>query len=645
MKKNLFLLFFLFQISITVKAINQQRIDSLQKIIEVSPDDSNKVNLYFKLARQFDQYSSKNHIKNYILGLELAKKIHFTNGCIKIYKPLVTLLYYKNMLESSFNYCLEYIDFCDKNDLPEQKKTIYNLMGNLLVREGKFGEAKKYYVLTKEDALKNENFKLFGSTLNNMTLMFMEMNELDSAALYSQQATEMFQKNNMRSEQANSTLGSAEIFMMKKDFEKAKEYALRSYDLYTVIHELHGICNAQFVLGQLEMQFKKPKEAIRLIENSLKIADSLNLNLVKRDCYKYLSQIHAEQKEFQQAYDYNVLWKKYNDSLGIDQQKGKMLEAEVKFELAKTEHLLNERDFEIENKNRQRNFLFLGLAATALLLLISFRAYSQKKRSNQLISEQKKLVEEKNHEITDSINYAKKIQYTLLAHQDLLKDNLPDHFVLFKPKDIVSGDFYWASSAVEKFYLAVCDSTGHGVPGAFMSLLNISFLAEAINEKKISEPNKVFDFVRMRLLESVGKEGQQDGFDGILLCIERTGDHQLKISYAAANNAPILIRENKVIELSCDKMPVGPGVKNENFSQHNVEIKKGDTLYMYTDGYADQFGGPKGKKYKYKQLNELLCSNTSKDSQTQKSILEKSFLDWKGDLEQVDDVLLIGIKF
>jgi hypothetical protein len=378
----------------------------------------------------------------------------------------------------------------------------------------------------------------------------------------------------MHSEHANSTLGLAEILMMKKDFEKAKEYALRSFDLYTAAHELHGICNAQFVLGQLEIQFKKPKEAIRLIESSLKIADSLNLNLVKRDCYKYLSQIHAEQKEFQQAYDYNVLWKKYNDSLGIDQQKGKMLEAEVKFELAKTEHLLNERDFEIENKNRQRNFLFLGLAATALLLLISFRAYSQKKRSNQLISEQKKLVEEKNHEITDSINYAKKIQYTLLAHQDLLKENLPDHFVLFKPKDIVSGDFYWASSAGEKFYLAVCDSTGHGVPGAFMSLLNISFLAEAINEKKISEPNKVFDFVRMRLLESVGKEGQQDGFDGILFCLEKAEDHQLKISYAAANNAPILIRENKVIELPCDKMPVGPGVKNENFSQHNVEIKK-----------------------------------------------------------------------
>ncbi|MCA0431166.1 MAG: SpoIIE family protein phosphatase [Bacteroidetes bacterium] len=258
------------------------------------------------------------------------------------------------------------------------------------------------------------------------------------------------------------------------------------------------------------------------------------------------------------------------------------------------------------------------------------------------ISNKKAELEEKQKEILDSIHYAKRIQNTLLAHHDFLNENIPNNFVYFNPKDIVSGDFYWATKHGDNFYLAVCDSTGHGVPGAFMSLLNIGFLTEAINEKNFLETNLIFEYVRERLMSSVSKEGQKDGFDGIIV---RFNQSTKEITYTAAHNAPILISNNELIELQKDKMPVGIGERKENFTCHKLQVKQGDILYLYTDGYADQFGGPKGKKFKYKPLNELLLSISNKTLSEQKQELETNFKNWKGDLEQVDDVCIVGIRF
>jgi serine phosphatase RsbU (regulator of sigma subunit) len=308
-------------------------------------------------------------------------------------------------------------------------------------------------------------------------------------------------------------------------------------------------------------------------------------------------------------------------------------------------------------------YYFTMLSVFAVLFYVIRYFKGDADAHERAIEEQKELITEKNKEILDSINYAKRIQYTLLAHEELLKQNLPEHFVLFKPKDIVSGDFYWATavnsrqsqSAVDSaelpaatansklFYLAVCDSTGHGVPGAFMSLLNCSFLNEAITEKNISKPNEVLDHVRKRLIESISQDGGKDGMDGILVCFERNSNGTNKVTYAAANNNPILIRNGEIKELPADKMPVGLGEKKDPFALNTIELQKGDTLYLYTDGYADQFGGPKGKKFKYKTLNELLIRINQKPCLEQKQVLNTHFENWKGSLEQVDDVCIVGI--
>jgi serine phosphatase RsbU (regulator of sigma subunit) len=306
--------------------------------------------------------------------------------------------------------------------------------------------------------------------------------------------------------------------------------------------------------------------------------------------------------------------------------------------------------------------LFMLLSVLIIYLLIVFIIRSQTKKLEKeklnlesIIKERTKeissqnielalrnnMIEEKQKEILDSIHYAKRIQSALLANKDLIKKHIPGHFILFEPKDIVSGDFYWAAEHNGKFYLAVCDSTGHGVPGAFMSLLNMGFLSEAIKEKGIEKPNEIFNYVRMRLINSISGEGQKDGMDGILICYDK---ENRRLEYASANNSPVLVRHGEVKELEKDRMPVGKGEREQEFKWHTISIEPGDFLYLYTDGYADQFGGPKGKKFKYKQLNQLLLDIGEKPMHEQFMVLKAKLDEWKGGLEQVDDILLLGIR-
>jgi serine phosphatase RsbU (regulator of sigma subunit) len=257
------------------------------------------------------------------------------------------------------------------------------------------------------------------------------------------------------------------------------------------------------------------------------------------------------------------------------------------------------------------------------------------------VVEQKNIIEEKQKEIIDSILYAKRIQNAILAHDTYLAKHIPQHFVLFKPKDHISGDFYWATKKDGRFWLAVCDSTGHGVPGAFMSLLNIAFLNEAITEKNFTEPHEVLNHARKRLIQNMSKEGNKDGMDGILVCID---PEKKTYTYAAAHNSPLIIKNNEFVEYHADKMPIGEGIREESFSSRKFDVKEGDMIYLYTDGYADQFGGPKGKKFKYKQLNDLLMDLHQKPLNEQKEKLSQVFSEWKGQLEQIDDVCVFGIR-
>ncbi|MES2761250.1 MAG: two-component regulator propeller domain-containing protein [Bacteroidota bacterium] len=274
------------------------------------------------------------------------------------------------------------------------------------------------------------------------------------------------------------------------------------------------------------------------------------------------------------------------------------------------------------------------------------------------IKEQKHIIEEKHKEITDSINYAERIQRSLLASKELLDANLSvsasgvedAYFVFFQPKDIVSGDFYWAakldrSGEAGNFVLVTADSTGHGVPGAIMSILNISCLKETVKQG-ITQPAEILNNTRKLIIETLKKdgsaEGGKDGMDASLITFDLANN---KMTYAAANNPVWIVRDHKLLEYKADKMPIGKHDKDDiPFTQHIIDLKKGDVVYSITDGMADQFGGPKGKKFMYKRLKELVTSIAALPMQEQKEKLSIALNDWKGNLAQVDDVCIIGVK-
>jgi serine phosphatase RsbU (regulator of sigma subunit)/streptogramin lyase len=299
---------------------------------------------------------------------------------------------------------------------------------------------------------------------------------------------------------------------------------------------------------------------------------------------------------------------------------------------------------------------YIICAVGLIILIVRWNGRKLRARAKELkqkveeatfeIKEQKHLIEEKHKEITDSINYAERIQKSFLATKELLDENLKDHFVFFQPKDVVSGDFYWASKLNNyTFALVTADSTGHGVPGAIMSLLNITSLESAIKDG-LTQPVDILNATRKTIIERLKKdgssEGGKDGMDCSLICFDFKNN---KFTYSAANNPVWVVRKKEIIELNPDKMPVGKHDRDYvSFTQYDFELQKGDVVYALTDGLPDQFGGPKGKKFMYKQLKDLLINISALPMRDQKESLKTTLNNWKGDLEQIDDVCLIGVR-
>jgi serine phosphatase RsbU (regulator of sigma subunit) len=268
------------------------------------------------------------------------------------------------------------------------------------------------------------------------------------------------------------------------------------------------------------------------------------------------------------------------------------------------------------------------------------------------VVKQKEEIEYKNRNITDSINYAKRIQEAILPHYALMRSRFPQSFILYRPKDIVAGDFYWFAEKEGKFIVAACDCTGHGVPGAFMSLIGYSLLNEVLLEKNFTNPANALDSMKRGIIKSLGQTGQEgeqkDGMDMSLVCLEamNTGNAgNKKLSYAGANNPLYLLRKGELIELNADKMPIGIYLGIEKpFTNKEIILESGDTFYLFSDGYADQFGGAKGKKFTKKRFKDLLLSLQSQPMNKHKMILETTMDEWLGNEQQIDDVLVIGIR-
>jgi serine phosphatase RsbU (regulator of sigma subunit) len=318
--------------------------------------------------------------------------------------------------------------------------------------------------------------------------------------------------------------------------------------------------------------------------------------------------------------------------------------------IAEAENKLNEQQKKVsEEKNRRKTILFVSLSVIGLLVSAILLFLYRTKRNHNIVLEQKNTeIMQQKEEITSSIHYAKRIQEAIFPSKEVKYRLFPDAFVMLIPRDIVSGDFYWFAEKNGKKLIAAVDCTGHGVPGAFMSMIGNAFLNEIVNEKGNTDAGKILDELRDMIISSLKQTGQdEDSKDGMDIALVVIDEQKSIIEYAGANNPLWICRKNAMgmEEIKGDKQPIGfySGEKR-NFLKHTFHTSKGDSFYIFTDGFADQFGGADGKKFRYKPLKELFINVNAEPMQTQEQILRDTFRKWKGELEQVDDVLVIGVR-
>lgn len=275
------------------------------------------------------------------------------------------------------------------------------------------------------------------------------------------------------------------------------------------------------------------------------------------------------------------------------------------------------------------------------VFILQFKAAHRKYEG--IITDQMKVIEAKNNDITDSIRYAKRIQNAQLPPVSMVKNCFSDAFVLYLPKDIVAGDFYWLEKLENRCFIAVADCTGHGVPGAMVSVTCSAALSKAVKELHLLRPSDILDKVSVLVEEQFAKSDEEikDGMDTAMCCIDTDN---LVLEFAGANNPLYLVRNNELKEIKADKQPVGKHTGRVPFTNHRMDLQSGDVLYLFSDGFADQFGGPRGKKFKYAPFKKLLLDHHQKPMGIQQQLFHETIADWQGALEQVDDICLIGVR-
>jgi serine phosphatase RsbU (regulator of sigma subunit) len=518
----------------------------------------------------------------------------------------------------------------------------------------------EYFNIAYDLAKKARLEKLQAACLSSIGYYYVLKDQYDKAKEFHLKALEIRLRINDKAGLPQSYSNLGYLAGQQGDLKSRIKYALLSISICKELGDDARMHYSYFDIGSAYYDLKKYDVAICYFDSSLS-ASKFN-NDKRHELRTILELAKCKQKlgDYKSSADLFNNYTRLYDSLNTSESSEKILSIQNKFEVESRQkqiELLEKNsqinELKISNGKRGMVVLAIGIAFLLILAILFYNRFRLKQKShnelqekNTAIQKQKNELAEKNKEITDSIQYAKKIQTALLASDELFENNFDDYFILYKPKDIVAGDFYWAQLFDSKVLIVTADCTGHGVPGAFMSLLGVSFLNEITIEKGIIQPNKVFDALRNNIIKALNASNKnadtKDGMDAVLCSFDKI---TYEMEFVCANNPVWIIRDKELIEFKPDKMPIGKSYGDEKpFSLFKTQLKKGDVVYTLTDGFGDQFGGEKGKKFKDKQLKEALTNIKHLDLRKQKQFLDDLIENWKGSLEQVDDILLIAVK-
>jgi serine phosphatase RsbU (regulator of sigma subunit) len=506
----------------------------------------------------------------------------------------------------------------------------------------------------------------------NLGQLYQRKGNLSEAMRYHQKALDLSKKLLIKNRIAQVHENIARVYVASSKNYLARLHLDSSEVLRLSFGDREGIATISLLRAEMALAENRYSEAKEYAQHSLTISSELRLRYLLKEAHHILSKVYQQENKINDAFYHFQQFVHLKDSLFNAEQSRALVKQELEFSFARKEaqQRAEEEARELrrqEEKDRLRKIIAwvsLGLILLTILLLFSIWQYRQKNRTNRRLTqayselnqrneelnEKNEIIETQNHEINDSIVYAQKIQHAVLPDIDELLKPFRSGFVLFEPKDQISGDFYWTSQLNDKLIVVTADCTGHGVPGGFMSMLGISFLNEIINEQHLLDPAHILEKMRDKVISALRQRGQQgeqkDGMD-MTVCVFDLKN--LTMRYACANHVIYLVRmtngELQLTEHKGNRFPVGIfGDDLRLFDCYELGIQPGDRIYTFTDGYIDQFGGPKGKKFKHQQYKSILLSIQPHRMTEQRLLLHEAFRNWQGKNEQTDDVCMIGIE-
>ena len=652
----IFILSFLKQFCLAQKT-GQLKIDSLLIELKKAKEDTGKVNIINKISDEYDAIGEFAKEFNYgVEGLAIAKKINYRKGAANCFINIGNAFWY----QSNYSKALEnYLASLKINEEIGNKKGIaygYLCIGDIYLSQGYFEKALENNLISVKTNEKIGNKKGISESYNDRAVIYFSQGNYDKA-LETQLLAQKFAKEigyNLIVGSSYNIIGN--IYQAQNNNSKALENYLSALKLFEDIGNKNSLATSYFCIGNLYLKENKNNESRKYFEKAMKLAKEVGSKEIIKNIYEINSDLAAAQNNYKSAFENYKLFIIYKDSTSNIESAKKTLQSQMQFDFdkkqladslyAKAEQEKIQEVAKVESKKQKliTFFIALGLLLALTLASLIFRSLRIRNKQNKIITTQKSIVEEKQREITDSISYALRIQNALLPPQKLVKQYLKNSFILYKPKDIVAGDFYWMEIINDKILFAACDCTGHGVPGAMVSIVCHNALNRAVREFGLSEPAAILDKTTEIVIENFAKseENIKDGMD-ISLCAYNTKTNQLE--WSGANNSLWIIQNGNLLETKADKQPIGMNENSKPFTNHLFTLNAGDTIYLFTDGFADQFGGETGeKKLTRKKFKEKLMSIQNLTLQEQGAALDKFIIDYKKDIDQIDDILVMGVQ-
>lgn len=631
------------------------QVDSLLNLYENENTDSVKINLLLQIGWVIIEKSPDSALYYANQAEELIYTVKNPYQANNLYRLKAFCYGDKNNRPKCLSNHLKRLDILESiNDKSSHLAGAYFEMAAVLGSQGQIETANTYYEKCKALALELDLKTHYGMSLVNQSSFKQTKGKYEEAKKDLKLAYDtLINHDSNLAIYAYSQL--AELYIKQDSFEIAEELVdtALTYEI-TDFSEIIGFLYA--IKGEIATHKNDPKTAVNYYNISRLNWESQNKYFYLQGLYKKLADSYAE-INLDSAIVYYQKYIELKDQALSEDNNSQIAEMEAKFNTAKKEKeialLSKENEIsELENKKQSQINTITLISLVIVLALMIFLASRvqlirkqkfQIENRNKKITQQKELVEQKSKELTDSITYAKRIQNAILPPLNTFQEFLPNSFILYKPKDIVAGDFYWLHSDAEGILFAAADCTGHGVPGAMVSVICNNGLNRSVREYSLKSPSKILDKTREIVVEEFEKseENVKDGMDIALCRLEGN-----TLYYSGAHNPLWIIRKNiqSIEEIKANKQPIGQFDKVQPYQLHKIKLDKGDCIYIFSDGFADQFGGERGKKFKTSNFKKLLLSIQNLDMVAQKIRLNEAFENWKGQTDQIDDVCVIGVK-